>query len=319
MVFRILTFSSQTSSIFSSAFASSTKRSNSQDDSLSNHGNRLRRLSKSQSIGSQSKKRFSIQSIFAPTFMLSTLPQTFKRTPSPRPSIHPNHSIADPRSSSNSSTHLSYSDAEALQFYSPDASPASITFSSPGLDMKHLVSDASQLHSAGFSKKRLSRSMPTRRSSRSVRNSPPPTFLLDKDPFANLSESPCHLSYASSTSPSNVRQTPTPEDGPYLLPPRSPLAPTPHTSTPPPLSPSLISNPGSALDISGQSAVYTAPPTPPVLSQPPLAKPGKSSGHSSRPAYQRPAFAQRPSMPSLHTLAEVNVVIPKKVCLPDVF
>jgi hypothetical protein len=267
-------------------------------------------LSKSQSIGSQSKKRISIQSIFAPTFMLSALPQTFKRATSPRPRIQ-KHSIADPRSSSNSSMHLSYADAEALQFYSPDASPTSITFST-GLDTKRLVSEASQFHSAGFSQKRLSRSMPTRRSSRFIRSSPPPTFLLDEDPFANLSESPHILSSASSTSPSDVCQTPTPGDGSYLSPPRSPLAPTTPSSTSPSL---LISNPGSSVDISGQSVVYTAPPMPPALSQPPLAKPGKSSGHSARPAYQRPAFAQRPSMPSLHTLSEVNVVIPKKVRL----
>lgn len=38
----------------------------------------------------------------------------------------------------------------------------------------------------------------------------------------------------------------------------------------------------------------------------------KSSGQA-RPAYTRPAFGSRPSLPSLRTLVQMNVVVPKKV------
>ncbi|KIK94044.1 hypothetical protein PAXRUDRAFT_478496 [Paxillus rubicundulus Ve08.2h10] len=40
----------------------------------------------------------------------------------------------------------------------------------------------------------------------------------------------------------------------------------------------------------------------------------RSSGHGqARPAHTKPAFASRPSLPSLYTLAQMNVTIPRKV------
>ncbi|KAG5636494.1 hypothetical protein H0H81_007828 [Sphagnurus paluster] len=117
----------------------------------------------------------------------------------------------------------------------------------------------------------------------SARDSPPPDFLLDDDPFANLSAAPLIAAQQSiPTSP----VVPSLEALPPK--PRSPL--TPNT---PEIKPSFLASP---------------PPTNP------LTVPNVSRALSSRarPAYSKPAFAPRPSLPSLDTLARMNIVITRK-------
>ena len=141
------------------------------------------------------------------------------------------------------------------------------------------------------------------------RNSPPPD-LLDEDPFANLSPAP---SVRGSRATSPVRSVfDVFSDGlePAPVTPRSPLAQTAqleesghrvlrHASSF--TSFQAISHPPS-----------TPPPTPTEPSKPLLIRRPKSSGPSQvRPAYTRPAFAPRPSLPSLNTLARTSIHIPK--------
>lgn len=106
-------------------------------------------------------------------------------------------------------------------------------------------------------------------------HSPPPDFLLDDDPFANLS-SPRAAQVARDSPPPAVVPVTPPKSPTH---PRSPLA--------PPLN--------------------TRKSTPVLHSVHPHA----------RPASQKPAFPTRPSLPSLYTLAQINVVLPKKVWIPS--
>lgn len=97
--------------------------------------------------------------------------------------------------------------------------------------------------------------------------------LLDEDPFANLHSSP-------SVIPSSE-------------------------------CPSSYSNPSVALHPPRSSAVLL--PSQAYLQHHNPKRP-KSSGHGQvRPAHTRPAFSPRPSLPSLYTLAQMNIGIPRKV------
>lgn len=60
--------------------------------------------------------------------------------------------------------------------------------------------------------------------------------------------------------------------------------------------------------------------SPQIYVPPPTVTRPRSSGHGQvRPAYTKPAFAPRPSLPSLHTLAQVNTPRPgRKVVLLNV-
>ncbi|KZT09247.1 uncharacterized protein LAESUDRAFT_545276 [Laetiporus sulphureus 93-53] len=149
----------------------------------------------------------------------------------------------------------------------------------------------------------------------SSRDSPPPD-LLDEDPFANLSPAP---SIRRSRPPSLVIPA---VNAPLLgddvlasdtlsLPPRSPLS---MSASPTRESFASSTYSSSSSFVSLPSLPSTPPPTPDSSFMSRLTRPKSSVGGQLRPAYTRPAFAPRPSLPSLNTLARTHIVLPK-VCL----
>lgn len=130
----------------------------------------------------------------------------------------------------------------------------------------------------------------------SSRNSPPPDFLLDDDPFANYTSArPLQPHYGSSTSPPRSRPTSFSRRT-SVNKPRSPLATAPSSPVMSPSSPPLPVQ----CSRSASSPTRTSSGLP-------------VSGRQLRPAYTRPAFAARPSLPSLHTLSQTDFVYPIKV------
>lgn len=150
----------------------------------------------------------------------------------------------------------------------------------------------------------------------------PPSDLLDDDPFADLSPTPSAIilpeASRASTSLSPIRPLldVSPSTTSLALHPQTPRSPLARSFT----------DQENATDTDASSS--TQPDTP--WSSPPLTPPSdslpmrlprqprglrrpRSSGQG--PAYTRPAFTPRPSLPSLHTLAQMNVVAPKvRVC-----
>lgn len=140
------------------------------------------------------------------------------------------------------------------------------------------------------------------------RNSPPPD-LLDEDPFANLAPSPLRPSRA----PSPVRTDVFSEN--VLVPLEAPLS---------PLSQSALEQESStrrARSLHGErpprsfrNSTSTPPPSliAPASRPRPVRRPKSSGPPQVRPAYTRPAFAPRPSLPSLNTLASTTPIhVPK--------
>ena len=157
---------------------------------------------------------------------------------------------------------------------SPLTSPTSSTFVSRMRSQSSVSSSVNRNASNEDTASRLSTS----------RDSPPPDFLLDDDPFACLA-------------------------------PVEPFAQRTIQPRPPSCLASSPPNPRSPL-MSPQKVVATIPP---AASSGSAAHPGLPRAFSAariqpRPASQKPAFASRPSLPSLHTLSTMNVVLTKKVC-----
>lgn len=103
-------------------------------------------------------------------------------------------------------------------------------------------------------------------------------FLLDDDPFANLSGVPAQT--PSTPKPTTQKSTQ----------PRSPLSPVLSDRVP-----------------------LSTPSSPPAAVQRHSRAWSKSiSSRAPVPAHQKPAFAPKPSLPSLDALSRMNVVLPKK-------
>jgi hypothetical protein len=129
----------------------------------------------------------------------------------------------------------------------------------------------------------------------SSRSSPPPDFLQDDDPFANHTVArPMQLHRSNPTSPSHSRRT-------SIKQPRSPLA----------AEKCLVASPSHSFSSSVPIQSSRSPSSPPRMSPPSSPVTG---GRQLRPAYTRPAFAPRPSLPTLHSLAQSDFVYPIKVC-----
>ncbi|CDO76698.1 hypothetical protein BN946_scf184975.g7 [Trametes cinnabarina] len=145
------------------------------------------------------------------------------------------------------------------------------------------------------------------------RQSPPPD-LLDEDPFADLSPAP---SLRSSRATSPVRSV-FDVFADSLEPPRSPLAetaPVPTEDTPRFLrhAASFTSFQAISSPSANTNLPCTPPPTPTEPSQPLLRRPKSSGPPQVRPAWTRPAFKPRPSLPSLNMLARTSIHVPKPV------
>jgi hypothetical protein len=183
----------------------------------------------------------------------------------------------------------------APSFFSPPASPAPSDSSAI-----HVTNDQIPSTRSSSSVEQTFRSHTTNQQARSQsystvtspRSSPPPAFLIDDDPFANLS-SPPYASSSHHVEPLLPSLSSSPNSSRDKMPstPRSPLSPS---STETKLLSFTCPSPNTAL--------------PPGISR-------TLSGRA-RPAYQKPAFAPRPSLPSLHTLAKMDVVFTPKVCIP---
>jgi hypothetical protein len=124
--------------------------------------------------------------------------------------------------------------------------------------------------------------------------SPPPDYLLDDDPFADLSHSPTFTSSPNSSPTTSTFLPPGLSQPTESSLPRSPLSPSSSQENPVPSQPT------------------TVPATEGTPSTVPTTRMSRTSSVHARPAHRKPAFAPRPSLPSLHTLSQMNVVIPKK-------
>lgn len=119
-------------------------------------------------------------------------------------------------------------------------------------------------------------------STQTTQSSPTQSFLLDDDPFANLGSTPAASPQPPST-PKLTAQKPAQ--------PRSPLSP-----------------------VFSDRVLVSTPSSPPAASQRHTRSWSKPiiSSRTPTPAYQKPAFAPKPSLPSLDALSRMNIVLPKK-------
>lgn len=156
----------------------------------------------------------------------------------------------------------------------------------------------------------------------SPRNSPP-SDLLDDDPFANLTPGPSVITVESSVAARRHRSASLPrlrtsvDVGQNLFPPTHP---TPRS----PLAQGALLTDEGARSLSKATGSHLASPENSLPSTPPPTPQlgGKHAGLLSpvkdrvRPAYTRPAFRPRPSLPSLHALAQAHVHLQPKVSTP---
>ncbi len=175
-------------------------------------------------------------------------------------------------------------------FQTPLTSPTSPTFSRSGVNPTTSPTpngDVSYFGAFGQD----SGSIPTTPAITSPRASPPPSFLLDDDPFANLTCAPSEIQRTQASAPQTPQKPIDPGSQQQQQQPRSPLTPgLPAERIPAPVP-------------SSPAALVKSPPRPP----------SKSFPRTPVPAYQKPAFAPKPSLPSLNDLSRMNFVLTKKV------
>ena len=248
-------------------------------------------LGKSEKGGkSRMKKRGSLQAIFVSSFLQ-------------------NGPLSPPSSSVPTSPTKSKSRLRALSAAAPSSPTESVasnsTISSDASGSQH---QRQRSFTVGFNS--FNGSTPPR-------CSPPPAFLLDDDPFANLTAAPSitlKRKFSSGSSSNSATRPSAVNDAP----------PVPHIPPVPPIPRSPLHEPSVPQGI----MTLVAPPSHPVIpvsssftstssapsSHPPTLPRAISNGRvQTRPAYQRPAFVNRPSLPSLDTLARMHVVMTKKV------
>jgi len=161
------------------------------------------------------------------------------------------------------------------------------------------------------------------------RCSPPPAYLLDDDPFANLIAAPSITLKRKFSSGSSSNSATRPSTGsssndvpavPFIPPvppiPRSPLH---EPSVPQGIMALVAPPPNSVLSSSLASSPFVSTSSAPSSPPPSLPRALSNGRGQTRPAYQRPAFSSRPSLPTLDTLARMNVVMTKKVWFHLVF
>ena len=166
--------------------------------------------------------------------------------------------------------------------------PLSNTSSEPPRSSTHARSPSASSHSIPASSVQATSLEPSR-------TSPPPDFLREDDPFANHTGArPLPLHRSTPTTPTHSRRT-------SVKQPRSPLA----------AEKCHFPSPSHSIPSSAPIPCTRSPSSPPRMSPP--SSPPPISGRQLRPAYTRPAFAPRPSLPSLHSLAQSDFVYPIKV------
>ncbi|KAI0338853.1 hypothetical protein BDW22DRAFT_652425 [Trametopsis cervina] len=149
-------------------------------------------------------------------------------------------------------------------------------------------------------------SVPSTRPHAVPQQNSPPSDLLDDDPFANLAPAPSTVLLAEPSTSSIPSSSP--------LRPTLDTAPLPHKQ-PTPRSPlaNSFTDVSDESDSSWRVPPRTPPPTPINGRQAGSygRRPRSSGNGQARPAYTRPAFASRPSLPSLNTLSQMHVIVPK--------
>lgn len=251
------------------------------------------------------KKRGSLQAIFVSSFL--------QNGPMSSPSISP------PTSPTKSKSRLRALSAATPS--SPTESVVSVASNST------IASDAS-----GFQHQRqrsFTVGFNSVNSATLSRCSPPPAYLLDDDPFANLTAAPSitlkrkFSSGSSSNSATRPSAGSSSNDVPAvpLIPPVPPIPRSPlhEPSVPQGIMALVAPPPNSVLSSSLASSPFVSTSSAPSSPPPPLPRALSNGRGQTRPAYQRPAFSSRPSLPSLDTLARMNIVMTKKVWFYLVF
>lgn len=143
------------------------------------------------------------------------------------------------------------------------------------------------------------------------RNSPPPD-LLDEDPFANLSPAPSLRGSRAASPVRTVFDVFTSEPQSLGQTPRSPLA---QDTSPEHDEARQLRSLRSLPTLRPLTDVPSTPPSTPVDAFRPLPRRSQTSVAPSQvqPAYARPAFAPRPSLPSLSTLTRTSIHVPKVI------
>jgi hypothetical protein len=248
------------------------------------------------------KKRGSLQAIFVSSFLQNGL-------------------VSSPSSSPPTSPTKSKSRLRALSAATP---------SSPTESVISVASNSTIPSDASGSQPQRQRSLTvgvkSANSATPSRCSPPPAYLLDDDPFANLTAAPSvtlkrkFSSGSSSNSATRPSAGSSSNDVPAVppIPPIPPVPPIPRSplhepSVPQGIMALVASPPISVASSSSASSPFAFTSSAPSSPPPPLPRALSNGRGQTRPAYQRPAFSSRPSLPSLHTLANMNVVMTKKV------